>query len=269
MAGKHFGRLPIEQQFDVLPVGAAEALPGPKLLALAGTEQVGQTAQLKLGSIVQLHPLRPMGELGIIAARKGAQPLKVSPPPLLDGLALHGKLRIEHFQQGRFFSIGTFWPRCRMAKQRVFLLQRPDVAAVDRQVAGVELAECRVQKLSPPFRRPFDKAQMAGVEDHRRKAARQCRCPLGRCSVHRGVPPRPGGVRRTDGHPNAALFFRLFQQEFFRVLCAQGRRFQYGEGFAPPHQFGILATPEAFAAGQQPDGLQKARSSCLGRYCRR
>ena len=43
------------------------------------------------------------------------------------------------------------------------------------------------------------------------------------------------------------------------MLCAQGRRFQHGEGFAPPHQFGILATPEAFAAGQQPDGLQKVR----------
>ena len=43
----------------------------------------------------------------------------------------------------------------------------------------------------------------------------------------------------------------------FFLLCTEGGRFQHGEGFAPPDQFGVLAAPEALAAGQQPDGFQQ------------
>ena len=79
------------------------------------------------------------------------------------------------------------------------------------------------------------------------------RRPFGRGTVHGGVPPRPGGIRHSDGHPDAVrrVRFLLF------LLCPEGGRFQHGEGFAPPHQFGVLAAPEALSAGQQPDGFQQ------------
>ena len=140
-----------------------------------------------------------------------------------------------------------------MAQQRIFLLQCPDIAAVDGQIAGVELTQGSIQKFPAALRGTFDKAQVSGVEDDGRKAACQCRRPFGRGTVHGGVPPRPGGIRHPDGHPDA---FRRVRFLLF-LLCPEGGRFQHGEGFAPPHQFGVLSAPEALSAGQQPDGFQQ------------
>ena len=194
-----------------------------------------------------------MGKLGVVGAGEGAQLFQVGPPPPLDGLALRGKLGVEHFQQGRLFGVGPFRRGTGMAQQRIFLLQCPDIAAVDGQVAGVELAQGSIQKFPASLRGTFDKAQVSGVEDDGREAACQCRRPFGRGTVHGGVPPRPGGIRHPDGHPDAVrrVRFLLF------LLCPEGGRFQHGEGFAPPHQFSVLAAPEALSTGQQPDGFQQ------------
>ena len=51
LAGKHTGRLIVQQQFQIFPVDAAQALPGPQLLVLALLQQIGQTARRKLGGI--------------------------------------------------------------------------------------------------------------------------------------------------------------------------------------------------------------------------
>ena len=255
LAGKHSGGLAIQQQLQIFPVGTAEALPGPELFGLAGFEQGRQAARLKLSRIPQGEPFSSPGKLLIIGAGQRSQLCKVRPPPLLDGLALEGKLLVQHFQQGCFFRIGALRRSRRAAQQRVFLLQGPDIAAVDGQVAGVKLAEGSVQKFSPPLRRALDQAQMPGVKDDSRKTACQACGPLGRCPVYRGCPARAWGIRCADGQADTGRVIRLL----FVFLCTLGGRFQYRERFAPAHQLGILAAPEALAAGEQPDGLQQVR----------
>ena len=96
---------------------------------------------------------------------------------------------------------------------------------------------------------------MSGVENHRREAARKACCPLDCAPVHRDCPARAGGIRRAHRQADAV---RLFLFLLF-LLCAEGGRFEYGEGFAPAHQLCVLAAPEALAAGQQPDSLQQVR----------
>ena len=214
-----------------------------------------QAARLKLSRIPQGEPFGSPGKLFIIGAGQRSQLCKVRPPPLLDGLALEGKLIVQHFQQGCFFRIGALRRGRRAAQQRVFLLQSPDIAAVDGQVAGVKLAEGSVQKFSPPLRRALDQAQMPGVKDDSRKTACQACGPLGRCPVYRGCPARAWGIRCADGQADMGRVIRLL----FVFLCTLGGRFQYRERFAPAHQLGILSAPEALAAGEQPDGLQQVR----------
>ena len=140
-----------------------------------------------------------------------------------------------------------------MPQQRIFLLQYPDVAAVSGQIPGVQLTQRSVQKLAPPFRSPLNKAQVAGVEHHRRKAACQCRRPLGRCAVYRRIAAGLCGFRGAHGHADVGRFSGLTA---FRPIPL-GVGFQHRECFSPAHKLGILAAPEAFAAGQQPDGLQQ------------
>ena len=171
LAGKHSGGLAVQQQFQIFPVGAAQALPGPDFLILAGFEQGCQPPRLKLGGIPQLHPLRPMGKLLVIGTGQRSQPFQVGPPPLLDGFPLRGKLGVQHLEQGHFFGVGTFLPGRGAAQQRVFLLQGPQIAAVHGQVAGVELTEGGIQKFAPPLGCSLDQAQVAGVEHDSRKTA--------------------------------------------------------------------------------------------------
>ena len=66
---------------------------------------------------------------------------------------------------------------------------------------------------------------------------------------------RAWGIRCADGQADTGRVIRLL----FVFLCTLGGRFQYRERFAPAHQLGILAAPEALAAGEQPDGLQQVR----------
>ena len=142
------------------------------------------------------HALCPVGKLGVVGAGQRAKQGQILPPPLLDGLALRCKLHVQHLQQGTFFCPRALCAACRMTQKRVFLLQCPHIAAVGGKVAGVQLAQRRVQKPPPSFRRPFDKAQVPGVEHHSRKAARKACRPFGRCTVHRCIPPGPLCVRR-------------------------------------------------------------------------
>ena len=80
LAGKNPGGLAVQQQLQIFPVRAAQALPGPDFLILAGFEQSRQTTRLKLSGISQLHPLRPMGKLLVIGAGQRGQPFQVGPP---------------------------------------------------------------------------------------------------------------------------------------------------------------------------------------------
>ena len=96
---------------------------------------------------------------------------------------------------------------------------------------------------------------MAGVEHHRRKAARQCRRPLGRCTVYRRITAGLCGFRGAHGHADVGRLGRL--TAFWPIPLGIG--FQHRECFSPAHKLGILAAPEAFAAGQQPDSFQKVR----------
>ena len=196
-----------------------------------------------------------MGKLRVVGTGAGSQQCQILPPPLLQGLTLRGKLGVEHLQQGALFRIGALLPVCRVAQQRIFLLQNPHIAAVTGQIPGVQLAQRSVQKFAPPLRSPLDKAQVAGVEHHRRKAACKAGRPLDCAPVHRDCPARAGRVRRTHRQTDAV---RLFLFLLF-LLCAEGGRFEYGEGFAPAHQLCVLAAPEALAAGKQPDSFQEVR----------
>ena len=230
---------------------AAQALPGAQFFLLPLAQQCGKPTRRKLGGIADAHPLRPVGKLGVVGAGAGSQQCQILPPPLLQGFALRGKLGVEHLQQGALFRIGALLPGCRVAQQRIFLLQYPHIAAVAGQISGVQLAQRSVQKFAPPLRCPLDKAQVAGVEHHRRKAARQCRRPLGRCAVHRRIAAGLCGFRGAHGHADMG---RLGGLTTFRPVPL-GVGFQHRECFSPAHKLGILAAPEAFAAGQQPDGF--------------
>ncbi len=181
--------------------------------------------------------------------RPGGQQGQIIPPPLLHGLALRGKLDVQHFQQGAFFRIRAFLPGGRVAQQRIFLLQNPHVAAVSGQVAGVQLAQCGVQK-PPPLRCALDQAQVSGVEHHSRKAAGQAGRPLGRCPVHRHSGPG-AGVRGAHRHAHGPAHGSFS----CRALGVDG--FQHRKCLPAAHKLGVLAAPEALAAGQQPDGLQQ------------
>ena len=234
---------------------AAQALPGAQLFVLALLQKCGKSARLKLGGIVHCHALCPVGKLGIVGAGQRAKQGQILPPPLLDGLALRCKLHVQHLQQGTFFCPRALRAACRMTQKRVFLLQCPHIAAVGGKVAGVQLAQRRVQKPPPSFRCPFDKAQVPGVEHHSRKTARKACRTLGRCTVHRCIPPGPLCVRRAhrDAHSGRVVRFLIL------LPGALGDGFQHRECFPAAHKLGILAAPEAFAAGQQPDGLQQVR----------
>ena len=251
LTGIHPGRLVVQQQLQVLAVDAAQALPGAQFLLLPLTQQVGKPARRKLGGVADAHPLRPVGKLRVVGAGAWSQQFQILPPPLLQSFTLRGKLGVEHLQQGALFRVGAFLPVCGMAQQRIFLLQNPHIAAVAGQIPGVQLTQRSVQKFAPPFRSPLDKAQVAGVEHHRRKAARQCRRPLGRCAVHRRIAAGLCGFRGAHGHADVG---RLGGLAAFRPVPL-GVGFQHRECFSPAHKFGVLAAPEAFAAGQQPDSL--------------
>ena len=192
-----------------------------------------------------------MGKLRVVGTGAGSQQFQILPPPLLQGFSLRGKFGVEHFQQGALFRVGALLPVCGMAQKRIFLLQNPHIAAVTGQIPGVQLTQRSVQKFAPPFRCPLDKAQVAGVEHYRRKAARQCRRPLGRCAVHRRIAAGLCGLRGAHGHADVG---RLGGLAAFRPVPL-GVGFQHRECFSPAHKFGVLAAPEAFAAGQQPDSL--------------
>ena len=232
---------------------AAQALPGPQLLVLALLQQIGQTARRKLGRIADAHALRPVGKLLIVGAGQRPQQGKVIPPPLLQDLALRGQLHIQHFQQSTFFRIRALLPSGRMPQQRIFLLQYPDVAAVSGQIPGVQLAQCRVQKPAAALRCALDQAQVSGVEHHSGKAAGQTGRPLGGSPVHRGIAAGAGCIRgaHRDAHPGRVIRLLIF------LPGALGHGFQHRECLPTAHKFGILAAPEALAAGEQPDGLQQ------------
>ena len=234
---------------------AAQALPGPQFFALVLLQAFGQAARLKLGGVADAHALRPVRKLLIIGAGQRPQQGQIFPPPLLDGLALGGKLRIQHFQHGAFFGIGALDPVCRMAQQRIFLLQHPHIPPVSGKVAGVQLAQGRVQKFAAALRRALHKAQVARVEHHSGEAARQARRALGRGAVHRGVAPRPLGIRRAhrDAHMAGVVPLLVF------LPGPQGDGVQHRKCFPAAHKLSVLAAPEALAAGQQPDGFQQVR----------
>ena len=141
------------------------------------------------------------------------------------------------------------------AQQSVFLLQSPQIAAVHGQVAGVELAEGCIQKFPPPLGCALHKAQVARVEHHSGEAARQARRALGRGAVHRGVAPRPLGIRRAhrDAHMAGVVPLLVF------LPGPQGDGVQHRKCFPAAHKLSVLAAPEALAAGQQPDGFQQVR----------
>ena len=234
---------------------AAQALPGAQLVVLALLQKCGKPARLKLGGIAHRHALCPVGKLGIVGAGQRCEQGQILPPPLLDGLALCGKLHVQHFQQGAFFCPRALRAACGMTQKRVFLLQCPHIATVGGKVAGVQLAQRRVQKPPPSFRCTFYKAQVPGVEHHSRKAARKARRPLGRRAVDRCIPAGALCIRRAHRNAHICRFVR------FLILLpgALGDGLQYRECFSAAHKLGILAAPEAFAAGQQPDGLQQVR----------
>ena len=192
-----------------------------------------------------------MGKLRVVGTGAGSQQFQILPPPLLQSFTLRGKLGVEHLQQGALFRVGAFLPGRGVSQQRIFLLQNPHIAAVTGQIPGVQLAQRSVQKFASPFRCPLDKAQVAGVEHYRRKTACQRRRPLGRCAVHRRIAPGLCGLRGAHGHADVGRLGRLTALGPVPL----GIGFQHRKCFSPAHKLGVLAAPEAFAAGQQPDSL--------------
>ena len=98
LAGKAAGRLPVQRKGQVLPVGAAQALPGPHFLVAAGGQARGQAPRLKLGLITDFQPLGPAGKLPVILRRHGGQQAEIRPPAGLDLLAAGGK-RKDHAER--------------------------------------------------------------------------------------------------------------------------------------------------------------------------
>ena len=94
---------------------------------------------------------------------------------------------------------------------------------------------------------------MAGVKDHCRKAAGQPGGPFGGCPVYRGIAAGAGCVRgaHRDAHPGRVIRLLIF------LPGALGHGFQHRECLPAAHKLGILAAPEALAAGKQPDGFQQ------------
>ena len=76
---------------------AAEALPGPQLFGHFLPQKLGQTARLELGRIPQTQCFRPAGKLLIVGTGQLGESGEIGSAPLLDGLALLGKLHIQHF----------------------------------------------------------------------------------------------------------------------------------------------------------------------------
>ena len=76
---------------------AAEALPGPQLFGHFLPQKLGQTARLELGRIPQTQCFRPAGKFLIVGTGQRGESGEIGSAPLLDGLALLGKLHIQHF----------------------------------------------------------------------------------------------------------------------------------------------------------------------------
>ena len=87
------------------------------------------------------------------------------------------------------------------------------------------------------------------------KAAGQPGGPFGGCPVYRGIAAGAGCVRgaHRDAHPGRVIRLLIF------LPGALGHGFQHRECLPAAHKLGILAAPEALAAGEQPDGLQQVR----------
>ncbi len=75
--------------------------------------------------------------------------------------------------------------------------------------------------------------------------------PLGRCTVYRRITAGLCGFRGAHGHADVGRLGGL--TAFWPMPLGIG--FQHRKCFSPAHKLGVLAAPEALAAGQQPDGL--------------
>ena len=230
-------------------MGAAQALPGPHFLVAAGGQARGQAPRLKLGLVGDLQPLRPAGKLPVILRRHGGQQVEIRPPAGLDLLAAGGKLDVQHVQKVQLFPQGAFLPHGAAAQQAVFLLQNADIAPVQRQIPRVQLAQRRIQKAAAAVGRALDQAQVPRVEHHGGEAARQAGSPFGGRAVADSVAAGPAGTRRAHGQADLVFLAAGFHRHGL----------QRGVFGAAPHQFGVLAAPEALAPGQQPDRFQQVR----------
>ena len=63
----------------------------------AGRKKLGQITRLELGRIPQTQCFRPAGKLLIVGTGQRGEGGEIGSAPLLDGLALLGKLHIQHF----------------------------------------------------------------------------------------------------------------------------------------------------------------------------
>ena len=137
-------------------------------------------------------------------------------------------------------------PAVVLLEQGVFLGQHPAVTAQGRQIARVQLAQCRIQKAAAAIRAALDQRKMPGVKHHGGESARNGSRTATVCPVHPGG--APGALAAGQAHRNANVLLAL--------LCLH-RAFQHGKFGISAHQLGITAAAKAFAARKHPYTFQQ------------
>ncbi len=92
-----------------------------------------------------------------------------------------------------------------MLEQGIFLGNQAGIPPQGAEVAGVELAEGRVQKFAPPGRAALDKAQMLGRKDHGGELARRHPGPAPVDAVDPHLAARALAARQADREPQRLL----------------------------------------------------------------
>ena len=153
LAGIAAGRLAVQRDVDVLPVGSHGAEAAPPFLCLGGIQRRAQTLQSEAGFIFQRKALGAPADGLVVGRRQRRQRFEIGLPPCCDRLACLGQLVVVDVQH-----LGGAGGAGIVLEQGVFLLHHPQIPAVFGQIAGVQLAQRRVDELAPSLRAAFDKA---------------------------------------------------------------------------------------------------------------